>query len=97
LFAIDDKVGQGLVLWKPKGRAGPPCTAEFHLRAFGAPGVQAGFSPPHIGRLDLYRTSGHYPYYREAQFPPLIDREQIELLAKENCGCAELSNRMEKR
>jgi threonyl-tRNA synthetase len=51
---------------------------------------------PHIGRLDLYRTSGHYPYYRESQFPPLIDREHIDLLAKENCGCAELSNRMEK-
>jgi threonyl-tRNA synthetase len=51
---------------------------------------------PHIGRLDLYKTSGHYPYYRDSQFPPLIDREYYELLAKENCGCAELSNRMEK-
>jgi threonyl-tRNA synthetase len=26
---------------------------------------------PHIGKLDLYRTSGHYPYYRESQFPPI--------------------------
>jgi threonyl-tRNA synthetase len=51
---------------------------------------------PHIGRLQLYKTSGHYPYYRESQFPPLVDREYIDLLAKENCGCSELSNRMEK-
>jgi threonyl-tRNA synthetase len=51
---------------------------------------------PHIGRLELYRTSGHYPYYRDSQYPPLIDSEHMQLLAKENCGCAELANRMEK-
>ena len=38
---------------------------------------------PHIGRLGLYKTSGHYPYYRESQFPPLVDPEMIDLLAKE--------------
>jgi threonyl-tRNA synthetase len=27
---------------------------------------------PHIGRLELYRTSGHFPYYRDAQFPPMF-------------------------
>ena len=27
---------------------------------------------PHIGKLDLYRTSGHFPYYQESQFPPLV-------------------------
>src|SRR5262249_9347469 len=29
---------------------------------------------PHIGRLELYRTSGHFPYYRDAQFPPMYSR-----------------------
>ena len=36
--------------------------------------VKRGYQPvytPHIGRLELYRTSGHFPYYRDAQFPPL--------------------------
>ena len=36
--------------------------------------VKRGYSPvytPHVGKLDLYRTSGHFPYYRDAQFPPL--------------------------
>ena len=36
--------------------------------------VKRGYSPvytPHIGRLELYRTSGHFPYYRDAQFPPM--------------------------
>jgi threonyl-tRNA synthetase len=95
LFTIDDQVGQGLVLWKPKGALIRQELQNFigeHLRRQGYSQVFT----PHIGRLQLYRTSGHYPYYRDSQFPPLVDREYIDLLAKENCGCAELSNRMEK-
>ncbi len=38
---------------------------------------------------------GHYPYYRESQFPPLIDQDYIEDLAKEGCGCSELANKMQ--
>src|SRR5260370_985835 len=36
--------------------------------------LKRGYEPvytPHIGRLELYRTSGHFPYYRDAQFPPM--------------------------
>ena len=50
---------------------------------------------PHIAKLDLYKTSGHYPYYQESQFPPLIDGEQIKNLADEGCTCSQLSNMME--
>src|SRR3954471_6334374 len=95
LFTIDEQVGQGLVLWKPKGAVIRQELQNFiseHLRRQGYSQVFT----PHIGRLQLYKTSGHYPYYRESQFPPLVDREYIDLLAKENCGCGELSNRMEK-
>jgi threonyl-tRNA synthetase len=95
LFAIDEQVGQGLVLWKPKGAVIRQELQNFiseHLRRQGYSQVFT----PHIGRLQLYKTSGHYPYYRESQFPPLVDREYIDGLAKEDCGCAELSNRMEK-
>ncbi|MBV8779852.1 MAG: threonine--tRNA ligase [Phycisphaerae bacterium] len=95
LFTIDDKVGQGLVLWKPKGAEVRLQLQNFistHLRRQGYSQVFT----PHIGRLDLYKTSGHFPYYRDSQFPPIVDREFSDRLAKENCGCAELSNRMEK-
>jgi len=95
LFTIDDAVGQGLVLWKPKG-----ATVRIQLQNFISEHLtRQGYSQvftPHIGRLGLYKTSGHYPYYRESQFPPLVDREFIEGLSKENCGCGELANRMEK-
>src|SRR5207253_3143063 len=36
--------------------------------------IKRGYSPvytPHIGRLELYRTSGHFPYYRDSQYPPI--------------------------
>jgi threonyl-tRNA synthetase len=95
LFTIDEQVGQGLVLWKPKGAAVRLELQKFISEHLRRQGYKQVFTP-HIGRLDLYKTSGHYPYYRESQFPPLIDREYFEALAKESCGCAELANRMEK-
>jgi threonyl-tRNA synthetase len=95
LYTIDDKVGQGLVLWKPKGAEVRLELQKFISEHLRRQGYQQVFTP-HIGRLDLYKTSGHYPYYRDSQFPPLIDREYFEEIAKEGCGCAELANRMEK-
>jgi threonyl-tRNA synthetase len=43
----------------------------------------------------LFRTSGHFPYYADSQFPPIVERETWQKLAEEGCGCAELSNRLE--
>ncbi|MBI4889233.1 MAG: threonine--tRNA ligase [Acidobacteria bacterium] len=94
LFAVDEKVGQGLILWKPKGAVIRQELQTFiseHLRRQGYTQVFT----PHIGKLDLYRTSGHFPYYADSQFPPLVDREQIARLAGEGCSCAQLSNRLE--
>ncbi len=95
LFTIDDQVGQGLVLWKPKGAEVRIQLQNFISEHLRRQGYKQVFTP-HIGRLGLYKTSGHFPYYRESQFPPLIDREFYEQMAKENCGCAELSVRMDK-
>lgn len=94
LFAVDEKVGQGLILWKPKGsivRQELQTFIGYHLRRQGYDQVFT----PHIGKLELYKTSGHFPYYADSQFPPLVDREQISTLATEGKSCAELSNLME--
>jgi threonyl-tRNA synthetase len=95
LFAIDDAVGQGLILWKPKGAVIRQELQDFISQHLRRQGYHQVFTP-HIGRLGLYKTSGHYPYYRESQFPPLVDREMIEQLASEKCDCGKLSNLMEK-
>jgi threonyl-tRNA synthetase len=93
LFAIDESVGTGLILWKPAGAVVRHELEQFIRAELTKQGYQQVYSP-HIGKLDLYRTSGHFPYYRESQYPPLIPAGQIDSLAAEGAGCAELSNRM---
>lgn len=46
---------------------------------------------PHIGKLDLYRTSGHFPYYEDSQFVPIVERDALTKMADGNRTCAELS------
>jgi len=90
LFAIDEQVGQGLILWKPKGAIVRQELQNFIAHHLEKQGYSQVFTP-HIGKLDLYRTSGHFPYYADSQFPPLVDRETIKALADEGCSCAELA------
>ncbi len=91
LFEIDDRVGAGLVLWKPRGAIIREELQNFILLHLKRQGYSQVFTP-HIGKLELYRTSGHFPYYQDSQFPPLIDRDQMKKLADEGCGCGDLAN-----
>ena len=95
LFVIDDTVGQGLILWTPAGAVIRQELQTFIAAELRKQGYHQVFTP-HIGRLALYRTSGHFPYYRDAQYPPLIERESMDQLAKENCSCAQLANLLTK-
>ena len=85
LFTIDPVVGSGLILWMPKG-----ATVRATLEGFVREELtQRGYQPvitPHIGRIELYEISGHYPYYSDSQFPP-IEMEDGEryLLKPMNC------------
>ncbi len=84
LFVISPLVGKGLPLWKPKG-AILRDTLERFLRT---EQLNAGYLPvitPHIGKLDLYRTSGHYPYYADSQFKPIDVEGEEYMLKPMNC------------
>lgn len=70
LFRVSELVGSGLVLWRPKGALIRAALETFLREELLRRGYQLVYSPP-IGRLDLYRLSGHFPYYRESQYPPL--------------------------
>jgi threonyl-tRNA synthetase len=94
LFHIDDEVGQGLVLWTPNGAIIRQELQNFIGRELTRQGYSQVFTP-HIGKLGLYRTSGHFPYYKESQYPPIVERETLDLLAKEGCSCGELSNKLD--
>ena len=93
LFVIDDTVGQGLILWTPRGAVIRQALQDFIGGELRSQGYEQVFTP-HIGKLGLYRTSGHFPYYAESQFPPLIERENLKELAEEGCSCSELANRV---
>jgi threonyl-tRNA synthetase len=71
LFTISSDVGSGLVLWLPRGATVRGVLESFIKEELLKRGYQPVYTP-HIGRLELYRTSGHFPYYREAQFPPMF-------------------------
>ncbi|MFT5423945.1 MAG: threonyl-tRNA synthetase [Phycisphaerales bacterium] len=92
LFHIDEAVGQGLILWTPRGSVLRKELQNFIAAELSKQGYSEIFTP-HIGRLGLYKTSGHFPYYQDSQFPPLIERDTL-IEFGEGCSCAELSNKM---
>ena len=75
LFTFDtEQVGPGLPMWLPKGTT----LRETLREVLQQEQIKQGYKPvttPHIGRLDLYRTSGHYPHYEADQFPPMATGE----------------------
>ncbi|HIN09204.1 MAG TPA: threonine--tRNA ligase [Phycisphaerales bacterium] len=93
LFHIDDMVGQGLVLWMPNGAVIRQELQNFISQELQRQQYSQVFTP-HIGKLDLYRTSSHYPYFQDSQYPPLINPAQLAEFASEGCTCADLANKM---
>ncbi|MGJ8724672.1 MAG: threonine--tRNA ligase [Roseibacillus sp.] len=91
LFTFDEMVGQGLPLWKPKGGLVRRGLQDFITEELDKQGYSQVFTP-HIGKLDLYRTSGHFPYYEDSQFPPMAERDVWEKLADEKADCGTLLN-----
>ena len=86
LFLISNSIGSGLPVWLPKGTIIRE-TLESYLREEQR---KRGYLPvitPHIGNINLYKTSGHYPYYKDSQFPPvqLEDGKEEYLLKPMNC------------
>lgn len=94
LFVISDRVGQGLILWKPKGAIVRQSLQDFILELLYKQGYQQVFTP-HIGKLGLFRTSGHFPYYKESQFVPIVEREDMARMAAEHLDVAEFEKKVE--
>lgn len=86
IFLITNSVGAGLPIWLPKGTILRE-TLENFLKEEQR---KRGYLPvitPHIGNINLYKTSGHYPYYKDSQFPPIKfeDGNEEYLLKPMNC------------
>jgi threonyl-tRNA synthetase len=92
LFMIDDAVGPGLILWLPKGNIIRTELQKFISTELEKLGYML-VSTPHIAKLELFRTSGHFPYYKDAQYPPIAERATLE--NSKDLTCAELMNGLE--
>lgn len=84
LFLITPNVGSGLPLWLPKGAIVREQLEKFLREEQRKRGYQAVITP-HIANINLYRTSGHYPYYKDSQFAPMKVEEDEFMLKPMNC------------
>jgi threonyl-tRNA synthetase len=89
LFMISQTIGGGLPVWLPNGTIVRRLLEEFLRNELIKRGYQEVITP-HIGNLNMYRTSGHYPYYADGMFPPIkftdeTGREEEYLLKPMNC------------
>ena len=94
LFHVDEAVGAGMVLWTPNGAVIRQELQNFIAEELRMADYDQVFTP-HIGKLGLYRTSGHFPYYKDSQFPPIVEPGTVDRLAQEGCSCGDLSNKLD--
>jgi threonyl-tRNA synthetase len=85
LFATNNLVGAGLVLWLPKGAIIRGILETFVRDELFKRGYEPVYTP-NIGRVELYQISGHYPYYADSQFKPIaMSDDERYLLKPMNC------------
>ncbi|PKL81061.1 MAG: threonine--tRNA ligase [Ignavibacteriae bacterium HGW-Ignavibacteriae-4] len=84
IYMISQKIGRGLPVWLPNGTILRRKLEGFIKEELLKRGYQEVITP-HIGNLELYKTSGHYPYYSESQFAPMSVEEEEYMLKPMNC------------
>ncbi len=84
LFLFDEEVGAGLPIWLPKGAILRKIIEDYLYQELTRQGY-GWLWTPHIGKLDLWKKSGHWEFYRENMYSPIqIDEEQY-MLKPMNC------------
>ncbi len=86
LFMFSEKVGGGLPIWLPKGTALRQRLEDFLKKEQ----IKRGYKPvitPHIGKKELYETSGHWEKYGEDSFQPIHTPREGELFLLKPMNC----------
>jgi len=84
LFSIHEEAGPGLVLWHPKGAVIRRVIEDFWKDEH----IKRGYSlvyTPHIAKLDLWKTSGHWEFYRDYLYSPMDVEGQEYIIKPMNC------------
>lgn len=84
LFTVNQKVGQGLPIWLPKGATIRRIIERYIVDLEESLGYDHVYTPV-LGSSELYKTSGHYDHYQDDMFPPMqMDNEEL-FLRPMNC------------
>ncbi len=86
LFAFSPRVGMGLPLWLPKGADMKQRLIDFMTKVLRERGYVM-VSTPHIGNVDLYKTSGHYEKYGADSFRPITTPQEGEVFMLKPMNC----------
>ncbi len=84
LFSIHEEAGPGLVHWHPKGATIRRVIEDFWKEEHLKRGYELLYTP-HIGKLDLWKTSGHWDFYRENMYDPINVEGQEYVIKPMNC------------
>lgn len=84
LFSIQESIGNGLILWHPKGARVRQLIERFYVDEHYRHGYEF-VNTPHIAKLNLWETSGHTGFYQENMFAPMEVEEQPYQLKPMNC------------
>ncbi|MBA7540577.1 Threonine--tRNA ligase [subsurface metagenome] len=84
LFSFHEEAGPGLVHWHPKGAVIRRVIEDFWKDEHVKRGYDIVYTP-HIAKLDLWKTSGHWEFYRENMYSPMEVEGQEYLLKPMNC------------
>ncbi|MCK4387970.1 MAG: threonine--tRNA ligase [Dehalococcoidia bacterium] len=84
LFSIHEEIGPGLICWHPKGALIRQIIEDFWREEHIKRGYDVVYTP-HIAKLDLWKTSGHWDFYRDYLYSPMEVEGQQYILKPMNC------------
>lgn len=84
LFASNELIGTGLPLWLPNGAVIRRCLEDYIVEEERRAGYLHVYSP-HLGKQDLYQTSGHWDHYKDEMFPEIKLENENLVLRPMNC------------
>ncbi len=84
LYSTHEEIGPGLICWHPKGALIRQIIEDFWKTEHMKRGYDIVYTP-HIAKLDLWKTSGHWEFYRDFLFSPMEIEGQQYLLKPMNC------------
>ena len=84
LFSVSDNVGPGLILWHPRGALIRYLIETFWREEHLKNGYDFIYTP-HIGRANLWKTSGHLEFYKDAMYSPMKIDDNEYYIKPMNC------------